>query len=81
MDADSWTDFAVGVAGAAAALSGPLFVTVSINLKQMLSLPRIPARAALSLILMVVPVFVAIARWYPGQPGWRSAPSCSSSLP
>jgi modulator of FtsH protease len=53
-----WQNFFVAEVGAAAALTGLLFVAVSINLKQILSFPKLPARAAetLSLLLLVVAV-------------------------
>ena len=40
----------VGIAGAGAALTGLLFVAVSINLERILSLPLVPGRAAPKLI-------------------------------
>ncbi len=53
-----WQNFFIAEVGAAAALTGLLFVAVSINLKQILAFPKLPARAAetLSLLLLVVTV-------------------------
>ncbi len=52
-DHEAWTDFAVGVVGATAALTGLLFVAVSINLERILKFPRLPARAGSTLSLLV----------------------------
>jgi hypothetical protein len=51
-----WQNFLIAEVGAAAALTGLLFVAVSINLDRILSFPKLPARAAetLSLLLLVV---------------------------
>ena len=47
-----WNDFYVAVAGAAAALTGLLFVGISISLTKILSTPILPMRASISLILL-----------------------------
>ena len=51
-----WQNFLIAEVGAAAALTGLLFVAVSIHLERILSFPKLPARAAetLSLLLLVV---------------------------
>ena len=66
-DAAAWSDFAVAVASAAAALSGLLFVAVSINLTRILAFPNLPARAGQTLIMLVTPLIVALLVLIPGQ--------------
>lgn len=46
--AAGWTDFSVATATAAAALTGFLFIAVSINLRQILDAPNLPGRAGLT---------------------------------
>ena len=65
--ASAWTDFAVAVASAAAALSGLLFVAVSINLSRILAFPNLPARAGQTLIMLVTPLVVALLVLIPDQ--------------
>ena len=65
--ASAWTDFAVAVAGAAAALSGLLFVAVSINLSRILAFPNLPARAGQTLIMLTTPLVVALLVLIPDQ--------------
>jgi modulator of FtsH protease len=51
-DPHAWHDFGVGVATAAASLTGLLFISLSINLEHILGNPWLPRRAGLTLILM-----------------------------
>lgn len=67
-DAEPWSDFAAGLAGASAALAGLLFVAVSINIQTILSDVNIPRRAVQALIALVLPVFISLALLIPGQP-------------
>ena len=54
-----WQTFAAAEVGAAAALTGLLFVAVSINLERILAFPKLPARAAETLNLLLLVVMVA----------------------
>lgn len=53
----AWSDFAVALAGSAAAMAGLVMVAISVNIKEILALPGVTARAAAavgSLVLVVV---------------------------
>ena len=63
-----WADFAVASAGAAAALTGLLFVAVSINLTRMLEFPHLLDRAAGTLGLLLTVLLVSVVMLAPGQP-------------
>jgi hypothetical protein len=52
MTLDNWSNFFVANAGASAALTGLIFVGVSINLTKILSIVSLPERALISLILL-----------------------------
>jgi hypothetical protein len=53
MNINEWHDFFIAMTGSAAALTGLIFVGVSINITKILSLPKLPDRALLSLILLL----------------------------
>jgi hypothetical protein len=57
---NEWHDFFVATAGASAALTGLIFVGVSINLNRILSVPALPARASISMILLLTILIVTI---------------------
>ncbi len=62
-----WSEFAVGVVGAAATLVGLLFVAVSINLRRILEFTGLPARAGQTLIFLATPLFAALFVLIPNQ--------------
>jgi hypothetical protein len=66
-DVAQWHDLFVAVAGAAAALTGLIFVAVSINLKSIMESPILPARAAESLGILIVLLVISILVLTPGQ--------------
>lgn len=63
----AWHDFFVGTIGAAAALTGLLFVAISINLEQILKFPQLPGRAAGTLGILVSALVVSGFALAPGQ--------------
>ena len=62
-----WENFFIAEVGASAALAGLLFVGVSINLNRILSLPSLPTRAFLALILLLTILVVSSLLLIPGQ--------------
>jgi hypothetical protein len=57
----NWQVYFAAQAGAAAALSGLIFVALSLNLERILKLPSLPERAAEALIVLVQPLLVGLA--------------------
>lgn len=68
-DPDAWHDLAVAAAGAAAALTGLLFVAVSINLRRILQFAWLPGRAAGTLGLLLTLLLVSLFMLTPRQSG------------
>ncbi len=66
--APAWAGFATAVATAAATVTGPLFVAVSINLQRILQYPNLPGRAAQTLVMFSIPLVFSIFTLVPGQP-------------
>ena len=58
----------MAIAGAAATLTGLIFVGVSISLKQILDTPRLPGRAAEALILLTTVLVISCLCLVPKQP-------------
>lgn len=67
---ESWEEFAVVTGAAAAALTGLLFVAVSIRLEVIAASTDLRNRAAQTLTLFVAITMVAIVFAIPGQPSW-----------
>jgi hypothetical protein len=63
-----WSNFLIVQAGAAATLTGLVFVAVSINLPRILSFPGLPGRAAESLFQLFGALIVSTILLIPGQP-------------
>lgn len=74
----SWMNFYVATAGAAAALTGLVFVALSINLTRVLAMPGMPARAGEAIVLLGLALLVSLQSLIPKQSlealGWEIAP-------
>jgi hypothetical protein len=66
-DASAWSDFAVMVGGASAALAGLIGVALSISVEQILASAYLPRRAAGALLLTITPLVVAVILLVPDQ--------------
>jgi hypothetical protein len=63
-----WENFFVAEVSAAAALTGLLFVAVSINLTKILSFPQLPGRAGESIVMLMGALMVSTFGLVPQQP-------------
>jgi modulator of FtsH protease len=74
-DQADWHAFFTGAIGAAAALTGLLFVAISINLDQILKFPQLPGRAAGTLGTLLASLAASGFALAPGQSihvlGWE----------
>jgi hypothetical protein len=68
-----WQTFLAAEVGAGASLTGLLFVAVSINLERILSFPKLPARAAETLTLLLMVVVIASLELAPQSPAALAA--------
>jgi len=64
---EQWHDMFVAMAGAAAALTGLIFVAVSINLERVLKFPALPPRAVETLSILVGLLVLSVFVLVPGQ--------------
>jgi len=64
---DRWTWFFAAEAGAAAALTGLLFVAASINLSRILEFPQLAPRTAKALVTLLGILFASSVALVPGQ--------------
>lgn len=62
-----WTNFFVLIGGAAATLTGLIFVGISINLNRIISIPKLPSRASQALILLVTVLLICALCLVPNQ--------------
>ncbi|MBV8636040.1 MAG: hypothetical protein JO002_16210 [Burkholderiaceae bacterium] len=75
----SWINFYSATASGAAALTGLVFVSLSINLTHVLSTPGMKARAAESIALLGLVLLVSLQSLIPNQTletlGWEAGPA------
>jgi hypothetical protein len=62
-----WTELFVATAGASAALTGLLFVAVSVNIERILEFKGLPERALQTLLLLLSVVVTSVICLIPGQ--------------
>jgi hypothetical protein len=69
-DVSQWQDFAELTGGASGALTGLLFVSVSLNANRIAGHKGLRASAAQTLVLFLSPLVMATLLLVPGQPDW-----------
>jgi hypothetical protein len=73
VDVEPWHDFAVMIGGASGALTGLLFVAVSLNRDKIVRRPAIEASAGQTLVLLVYPLLISALVLVPEQGRWALA--------
>jgi modulator of FtsH protease len=72
---DAWVNLMIAEAGASAALTGLVFVAVSINLQKVLSYPSLPGRAGESIALLfsvlIIATFCLVPNLSTAMLGWE----------
>jgi hypothetical protein len=66
-DPHEWIEFGVAIAGAAAVLTGLVFVAVSINLEKVLEVHGLPGRAGESIVMFAGVLLLSFCILMPGQ--------------
>ena len=65
-----WSDFATIAGSASGALTGLLFVAVSLNRERITGHPALRSQAGQTLVLFLVPLITSIVLVIPGTPQW-----------
>jgi hypothetical protein len=65
-----WGDFATIAGSASGALTGLLFVAVSLNRERVAAHPALRSQAGQTLVLFGLPLIISIVLVIPGTPGW-----------
>jgi len=68
LDLEPWHDLMVATVGAMAALTGLLFVAISINVDMIIHERRLPGRAAATLVMLVMLLLAGVLVLIPDQP-------------
>ena len=64
---EEWVEFGVAIAGAAAVLTGLIFVSVSINLEKVLQVHGLPGRAGESIVMFAGVLILSFCLLMPGR--------------
>ena len=65
-----WSDFATIAGSASGALTGLLFVAVSLNRERIAANPALRSQAGQTLVLFMLPLIISIVLVVPGTPRW-----------